>query len=73
LALGATGERVSALQGLLARYGYGLEANGLFDPYTRLVVVAFQRHFRPSRFDGVADGETLAILRALTERLDAVA
>lgn len=73
LALGATGERVTALQSALARYGYGVEANGLFDPYTRLVVVAFQRHFRPALFDGVADGETLAILRALTERLDAVA
>jgi N-acetylmuramoyl-L-alanine amidase len=73
LALGATGERVVALQAALARYGYGIEANGLFDPYTRLVVVAFQRHFRPALFDGVADGETLAILRALMERLDAVA
>jgi N-acetylmuramoyl-L-alanine amidase len=73
LALGATGGRVTEMQRLLAVYGYGIEANGLFDPYTRLVVVAFQRHFRPLRFDGVADGETLAILRALTERLDAVA
>ncbi len=71
LALGATGERVAAMQSALARYGYGVETNGLFDPYTRLVVVAFQRHFRPSLFDGVADGETLAILRALMERLDA--
>jgi N-acetylmuramoyl-L-alanine amidase len=73
LALGATGERVTEMQRLLAGYGYGIEANGIFDPYTRLVVVAFQRHFRPSCFDGVADGATLAILRALMERLDAVA
>lgn len=73
LALGATGSAVAAMQASLRHYGYGIEANGLFDPYTRLVVVAFQRHFRPAKFDGVADGETLAILRALTERLDAVA
>jgi N-acetylmuramoyl-L-alanine amidase len=73
LALGATGERVTALQTALRHYGYGVEANGLFDPYTRLVVIAFQRHFRQATIDGVADGETLAILRALIERLDAVA
>jgi N-acetylmuramoyl-L-alanine amidase len=72
LSLGATGERVAEMQRRLARYGYGVEPNGLFDRYTRLVVVAFQRHFRPARFDGVADGETLAILRALMEQLDAV-
>lgn len=73
LALGATGERVVQLQRALANYGYGVEANGKFDPYTRLVVIAFQRHFRPARFDGVADGETLAILAKLNEMLDAVA
>lgn len=71
LALGATGERVTGLQGALARYGYGVQATGVFDNFTRLTVVAFQRHFRPARFDGVADGETQAILRALMERLDA--
>ena len=73
LALGATGERVVQLQQSLAKYGYGVEANGKFDPYTRLVVIAFQRHFRPSRLDGVADGETLSILAKLNETLDAVA
>jgi N-acetylmuramoyl-L-alanine amidase len=73
LALGATGERVARLQRMLVRYGYGLEAEGAFDERMRLVVVAFQRHFRPTRFDGVADGETQAILRALIERLDALA
>lgn len=71
LALGATGERVLALQTALARYGYGIEANGLFDPYTRLVVIAFQRHFRSALFDGVADGETLAILSKLDQALAA--
>ena len=73
LDLGASGDDVSALQTDLARYGYGIEVTGVFDERTRIVVSAFQRHFRPARFDGVADGETLAILRALMERLDAVA
>jgi N-acetylmuramoyl-L-alanine amidase len=71
LALGATGDRVIALQGALSHYGYGVQATGQFDAFTRQTVIAFQRHFRPARFDGVADGETQAILRALIERVDA--
>lgn len=70
---GDAGERVAALQADLARYGYGIEATGAFDARTEVVVSAFQRHFRPASFDGVADAETLAILRALIETLDAVA
>lgn len=73
LAPGATGERVVALQRALARYGYGIDASGTYDERTRLVVVAFQRHFRPANFDGVADGETLALLDALVARLDSIA
>jgi N-acetylmuramoyl-L-alanine amidase len=73
LSIGATGERVKDLQRALALYGYGIKVSGEFDEQTRLVVVAFQRHFRPAKLDGVADGETQAILRALIERLDAVA
>ena len=70
---GDTGERVSALQAALKRYGYGIDANGTFDDWTATVIATFQRHFRPARFDGVADGETQAILRALMDALDAVA
>ncbi|NOT39381.1 MAG: N-acetylmuramoyl-L-alanine amidase [Alphaproteobacteria bacterium] len=68
-----TGARVGELQRLLVRYGYGLEVTGVYDEPTEIVVGAFQRHFRPARFDGVADAETLAILRALNATLDAVA
>lgn len=70
LAEGASGAAVAGLQRALHSYGYGLEVTGVFDAATRLVVVAFQRHFRPSRLDGVADGETQALLDALIERLD---
>ncbi|MCZ6587329.1 MAG: N-acetylmuramoyl-L-alanine amidase [Alphaproteobacteria bacterium] len=45
---------------MLAAYGYDTDNNALAD-----VVAAFQRHFRPERFDGVADGETRARLAAL--------
>jgi N-acetylmuramoyl-L-alanine amidase len=73
LSRGMTGARVSDLQAALARYGYGVEATGSFDERTEIVVSAFQRHFRPAKFDGIADAETQAQLRALLELLDRVA
>ena len=52
---------------LLARYGYEVKPN-----MTRLqqmrVIAAFQMHFRPARYDGVADMESLAIAEALLEK-----
>ncbi|UCH75612.1 MAG: N-acetylmuramoyl-L-alanine amidase [Rhodospirillales bacterium] len=42
---------------MLEAYGYRADEEG--------VVVAFQRHFRPSRIDGVADDETAALLAGL--------
>ena len=52
---GDSGEPVEALQSMLALYGYDVEINGLFDEQTHSVVCAFQRHFRQSKVDGVAD------------------
>jgi N-acetylmuramoyl-L-alanine amidase len=47
---------------LLARFGYGLGqgATGRTE-----ALAAFQRHFRPSRIDGIADRETVSRLAAL--------
>jgi N-acetylmuramoyl-L-alanine amidase len=73
LSRGMSGVRVDELQAALAHYGYGLDASGLYDERTEIVVSAFQLHFRPTNFDGVADAETLAQLRALNEMLDRVA
>ncbi len=70
LAPGMTGASVHALQSRLADYGYGIEVTGIFDEATRVVVSAFQRHFRPERLDGAADAQTLAVLQALNEGLD---
>jgi len=56
---------VSQLQGLLAEYGYGLNPSGFYGDQTRDVVAAFQRHFRPARVDGIADGSTLDTLERL--------
>ncbi len=46
--------------GMLAAYGYDAANNPPAD-----VVSAFQRHFRPQRFDGAADDETRTRLAAL--------
>ncbi len=66
---GDEGESVVALQTLLRSYGYGIEPTGLFDDRTRIVVEAFQRHFRPARVDGMADLSTVTTLRNLLEAL----
>lgn len=47
----------------LRRFGYG--ARPEVDVPAQTVVSAFQRHFRPSRVDGVVDAECEAILAAL--------
>ncbi len=67
--LGALGPPVMALQQMLAAYGYGIEATGVYDAATRDVVAAFQRHFRPASVDGVADQSTVETLRLLLARL----
>jgi N-acetylmuramoyl-L-alanine amidase len=62
---GDKSEAVSKMQKQFAAYGYGLPTNGDFDALTEAVVIAFQRHFRPERVDGIADGSTQTTLRAL--------
>jgi N-acetylmuramoyl-L-alanine amidase len=64
---------VAALQTLLARFGYGLAVNGVYDDATEKTVAAFQRHFRPAQVDGVADVSTIETLRALTFSLPGAA
>jgi N-acetylmuramoyl-L-alanine amidase len=65
LAEGEGGASVFALQAGLTRLGYDCPPSGKFDADTVTVVRAFQRHWRPERLDGVADGETRARLIAL--------
>jgi N-acetylmuramoyl-L-alanine amidase len=59
------GVEVEKLQRDLVRFGYGLTITRRYDDDTRLVVTAFQRHFRPERVDGLADPSTLETLRRL--------
>jgi N-acetylmuramoyl-L-alanine amidase len=60
-----TGVKITELQKMLAEYGYGIDISGRYDVTTREVVTAFQRHFRPSQVDGIADGATIQTLRKL--------
>lgn len=63
--LGDRGEPVAAYQGLLAAYGYEVEATQTFDEATRFATIAFQRHFRPAKVDGIADLSTIETLHRL--------
>ncbi len=64
---GDRGDAVTRLQRMLAAYGYGVEETGIYDDLTRDVVIAFQRHFRQARVDGIADPSTQMTLRILTD------
>jgi N-acetylmuramoyl-L-alanine amidase len=63
--LGESAPAIREIQELLGRYGYDIAVSGSYDPATRDVIAAFQRHFRPARVDGVADASTITTLRAL--------
>jgi len=65
--VGDRGDVITSLQNLLAEYGYRVPLNGEFDEATRDAVAAFQRHFRPTRVDGVVDSSTLMTLQALLD------
>lgn len=71
LALGDEGPGVFALQAGLTRLGYDSAPSGHYDDHTATIISAFQRHWRPTQVDGVADGETRArlvhLLRAAVE------
>ena len=65
LSPGEDGLGVFLFQAALSRLGYDCAPSGVFDAETRTVTQAFQRHWRPGRVDGMADGETRARLMAL--------
>jgi N-acetylmuramoyl-L-alanine amidase len=46
------------IQSLLAEIGYFCPQSGALDAISTAAILAFQRHFRPERCDGVLDAET---------------
>lgn len=73
LSPGEEGRPVEALQAMLALYGYDCPVSGRYDSRTAAVVTAFQRHFRQTRVDGVADASTITTLRDLLAALPGAA
>lgn len=65
---GGKGAEILEAQRQLAEYGYGIAPSGKFDAATEDVVIAFQRHFRPRRVDGVLDASTRATLARLLSK-----
>lgn len=59
---------VKKLQTNLKKYGYNITITGKLDEATRVVLQAFQMHFRPSDYSGHPDFETIAILDNLIEK-----
>ncbi len=66
---GDAGQPVEALQSMLSLYGYGIEISGEYCVRTEGRVAAFQRHFRQSKVDGVADSSTIETLHRLLTSL----
>jgi N-acetylmuramoyl-L-alanine amidase len=60
---------IADAQSKLVRFGYDVVVTGIVDRATRQALSAFQRHFRPARFDGAPDGETRRLLAALVAQV----
>ena len=58
---------VSTVQAMLGEIGFEVEPTGTYCPRTAMAVAAFQRHWRPTRVDGVADASTCETIRRLRE------
>jgi N-acetylmuramoyl-L-alanine amidase len=59
------GPAIARAQNRLNFIGYGLERTGIIDEATVQVLIAFQRHFRPSCVDGLLDGNTMGLIEAV--------
>ena len=55
----------ASVRAALAKIGYEVSAEGAKDSVTKESLMAFQRHFRPRRIDGIADDETCGMLYGL--------
>jgi len=60
-----TGDYLQAL----SDFGYDVDVSGGDTEKNRQVISAFQRHFRPDNFDGIADQETMNIALALMKTI----
>lgn len=56
------------VQKQLQMIGYPIEITGSWDRQSKNVLRAMQMHYRPSRYDGVLDAQTAAIIRDLSQK-----
>ncbi len=56
------------VQSDLRKYGYNITPTGSWNNQTKIVIRAFQYHFRPEKYDGILDAETWSILQALLKK-----
>jgi len=59
---------IRQIQAALAQYGYDIANTGVLDKRTRTVLISFQMHFRPARYNGQPDPGTVARLWALNDK-----
>lgn len=59
---------ILSVQNEFKKYGYDVPTSGKWDDATRKVILSFQYHFRPQRYEGTMDPETWAILKALNKK-----
>ncbi len=69
LQLNDESDAVADLHAQLACHGYDAPSGNTYTAQTRACVTAFQRHFRPTQIDGIADLSTIRTLRKLVEAL----
>jgi N-acetylmuramoyl-L-alanine amidase len=55
-------------QDRLAAHGFAVPLSGILEGETQRVIAAFQMKYRPSRYDGLPDAETAAMLDVLTSK-----
>ena len=56
---------VAWFQDALASHGFLVPRTGVLDASTRRVLAAFQMRYRPSKYDGLPDAETAALVQVL--------
>jgi N-acetylmuramoyl-L-alanine amidase len=61
---------VFLVQQMLSRIGYHVPMHGMYDPGTKLVIEAFQRHFCPHKVHGIIDPETYRQLVRVADEID---
>lgn len=59
---------IKEFQNELKKYGYDIIVTGVWDEQTKKVTQAFQYHFNPTKYDGLLDAETWAIIKALNKK-----